>query len=174
MNTREINGSSWRIKYYFITALPLTVTTVFLPLLILPIFNFMVRHVADNGALRNVIKWSWIIFTFIANLILDVLSRTPAQSADDFVNAQTALFCIESVIAFPFAVNIYSEFSRRRKNEGGLAIIYENRWWILFWAFALGSFFTSYYAYTFVELPPYIIYFGFIWIRHRRKKSRNS
>ncbi|KAE8444065.1 hypothetical protein EG329_000933 [Mollisiaceae sp. DMI_Dod_QoI] len=70
MNTVEINGSAWKIKYYFIVAIPLAVLTVLLPLIILPTFHFLLRYLETHSVLRGIIRWTWIIVTLVLNLCL--------------------------------------------------------------------------------------------------------
>jgi hypothetical protein len=71
MNTTEINGSSWPLKYFFISAFPLVAATVFLPLIAVTVFRFVVRKIIST---KNLLKWIWIICTFILYIIADSMS----------------------------------------------------------------------------------------------------
>lgn len=70
MNASEINGSNWELWYFFAAAIPLAVITVLIPLTILPIINFFVRHYRVS---RSVWEWTCIFITFILFVTRDAL-----------------------------------------------------------------------------------------------------
>ncbi|KAJ8127862.1 hypothetical protein O1611_g5774 [Lasiodiplodia mahajangana] len=71
MNTQEINGSAWPIKYFAISAVPLTVVLVLLPLVALPLLDVLIRI---NSAVktRRWLTWFLLPTVFALNLSIDI------------------------------------------------------------------------------------------------------
>lgn len=67
MNTTEINGGTWSTKYFGIVAGPLTVIIVLLPLVALPLIDFLLRFLAQE-TLRQLIAIVLLVLSLVANL----------------------------------------------------------------------------------------------------------
>ena len=73
MNTNEINGSPLNTKYFFAAAIPLAIITVLIPLLVLPVTNYLIRGLES---FRVVLQWTTILVTFILFLAADIVYWT--------------------------------------------------------------------------------------------------
>jgi hypothetical protein len=81
MNTAQINGSSWDLKYFSIAAVPLAVATVLSPLLAVPIFNFVVGKIVLSWTL---VKWTWTWVTLTVLIVYEILVYVgPAGKTSD-------------------------------------------------------------------------------------------
>jgi hypothetical protein len=74
MNTTEINGSNWPIKYYVIASVPLTIVTLLVPLYAIQTFNFLVLRF-QTSAHRLFLKWGLISAAFTFQLLAAMCSN---------------------------------------------------------------------------------------------------
>lgn len=177
MNTSEINDSNWKLKYYFITAIPLAVLTVFIPLIILPTINFVSHHLAAHRVLRRFVHWGWILTTLVLNVYLDIAVLTRSDS--NFNLSAAIVQLILSLIVITVAGLYIVDFGIRLKNSYNSSqerrgFIRRISWWILFYVLAVVSFGISCFFRPFVGLPVYLIYFFLTWYRRRKQKSRGK
>lgn len=180
MNTREINGSAWQLKYYFITAIPLAVLTVFLPLIILPAFSFVSRHLPTRNMLSGYIHWTLVILTFVLNIYTDILYFL----SNDTLLVQSGLLIsllliiLLTMLGISYVARIHSEYNEFRRSQSGhfpwacfVLLIRKEKWGLLLVLLAVGCFIESSFKYPFVELLPYIIYFIYVWFKNRKQKK---
>jgi hypothetical protein len=177
MNAREINGSAWQLKYYFIAAIPLAVLTVLLPLIILPAFNFVSRHLTAHNVLRRFLRWSLIVTTLVLNLYLDIMGFIDDASLS-FALILSMLIMLVVFLSLGFLGGVLSRFRKlchldpeRRYAVLLLPFLWEEKWRLLLFALAVGCFVASIETYSFLELPPYLIYFFVVWYRNRKQKK---
>ena len=173
MNTSEINGSAWALKYYFIAAIPLAVFTVLLPFIILPTFNFVSRNLSTHSKLRGLLHWSWIVITLVLNLCGDIARVIDQSESLWSESVYLGLAQLECIVAMSYLVNFVMSLRKVYLSEQH-AFMWKMKWWLLFYALVCGSFLASYFTYPFLELPPYLIYPFIVWNRQRRKHSKGK
>ncbi len=155
MNTSEINNSAWRLKYYFIVAIPLAILTVIPPLIILPTFNFVSRHLIASSELRKLLHWSWIILTLALNLYLDILSCTSSTSGLAVIVLRAVVSMLVMMVAWWYFEGFRRNYMEvRRSKQERRAFVVRTKWWILLFVLAIGCFVASVYTYPFIELSP--------------------
>ena len=178
MNTSEINGSSWQLKWYFIAAIPLVLLTVLLPLVALPVFNFIRRCYAKDW-FQKFAHWSMVILILVLNLGSDI-----AAVVDNYAPGYVYFFCLLGLISITAISEGSARFLKlyRLSPEERLANLFlrflkDEKWTLLFFVFAVACFFASvlfsYFSppFSFISLPPYIIYFVAVWRRNRKQKK---
>ena len=165
MNTREINGSAWQLKHFFITAIPLAVLTILLPLIVLPTFNFIWRLLAAHSPLRS---FFLIVTTLILNMYLDIISRAIKSRSLQFAYLLISMF-VAFLSALSLGVKLIGDINPGPSQRHGL---WEEKWRLLFYLLAIACFFARSFVYPFLELPPYLVYFLIIWHRDRKQKSK--
>lgn len=173
MNTHEINGSNWKLRYYFIVAIPLAILTILVPLIILPTFNFIFHHLAAHRVLRDFMHWSWIITTFVLNLWLDISGFVSSETIAP--SSPIIMFLVLIPLVGIGACSYITLFSMRLRhlcdsNSERRAYVRRVKWWILLFIFAIASFILRLFFYSFLELPAYLIYFFVTWYEYRRQK----
>lgn len=94
MNTREINSSSWPMKYYFIAALPLAVITVIMPLYVIKVVALLTRMNLAQSKVNRVFLESIILVSFLLNLCADILSELDSGNAFILTIVLSVLFFI--------------------------------------------------------------------------------
>ena len=192
MNTKEINGSNWRLKYYPISAIPLAIVTVLLPLIILPAINFASRHLAAHKMLRNILHWSWILTTLSLALVVDIAVLIFRFEQKDFsvglhyfsFIGLWGLMGAMSLIFLVYAYNFFRGLSRCWNNKTERQAYWKaKKWWFGFWWFAaacwtanwvLGDFWVVGPTVPFLEITPYLIYFGYVWWRWRKRVAKEK
>jgi hypothetical protein len=168
MNTREINGSAWSLKFFFIAAVPFSIITIVLPIIILPIFYFFARH---WSASRTLIHLILILFFFIFNIIVDSLSWCDVEIAIPklVLSFLTWIYAFSSITQF-----CHSVISTIRGGGDFWELLVKEFWWIVFFFFALGTNLVSFLVYPFVEIPAFLIYFAYVGIRHWRRSNKEK
>ena len=114
MNTREINGSSWKTWYFFAAAIPLAVITVLFPLLAIPILNFLIKR---YESLKIVLKWTFFFVTFVLYLATDIVSWTDhGGRATDLI--RTVTFVTSSVpLILQSVITLTTDILRKRQRH---------------------------------------------------------
>jgi hypothetical protein len=167
MNTREINGTSWRLKYYFIAAIPLALATILIPLIYLSTFHFVSRHLAAHRSLRTILHWSWVLITFVIIIVTDGVMLPPVRHHGiTFVMSPSQLIML--FILTCYTCSFFKEYGRCCDNAERKELQIKRRWWITFSGFSLLCIVASFFL-PFVELLPYFVYFIYVWYRQRRK-----
>lgn len=164
MNTTEINGSSWPLKYFFISAFPLVAVTVFLPLIAMSVFRFVVRKITST---KNLLKWIWILCTFILYIIADSMSYF-SDSTSAYISG--ILYFIALITNLVVAITeAITEARLRLRRQGGLVQIYRHIrghiGWSCFWIIAAASLFIGCWVQIWVELCPYVLFFFITFFR---------
>ena len=177
MNTREINGSAWQLRYYFITAIPLAFLAVLLPLIVPAVFSFLRRHPTAHLDLQRALHWPMVITTLALNLCSDIRwfivdPTSPLSSV--ITGAKIILLCLLAR-SIDFGILARLRQLRSSNSESGpdllLPLKKEILVRILLLLFATGSFLASTLAYPFLELPTYFIYFFLVWRKSRKQKQ---
>lgn len=182
MKTVEINGSAWKLKYYFIAAVPLAVLTVILPLIILPTFHFLLRYLATHSMFRGLIHWTWIIVTLVLNLYLD-FSMATQLTYGSTITITTNVTWVTWVILTSFGgllyillyiSNLASNSRRIADSLERCANLKKGTWWMLFYCMGLILFSMILLSRHYLILPPYFIYFVIVLNRLRRQKMKRK
>ncbi|KAI1733514.1 hypothetical protein F4680DRAFT_399183 [Xylaria scruposa] len=100
MNTQEINGSAWPIRYFVISAVPLTILLIVLPLIAFPLLNLLIRF---NSSVKLSYRLQWVIWSLIVlgNLSWDIYIWT----GNDYYH--TLLFILNSCIGLGLPLVIF-------------------------------------------------------------------
>jgi hypothetical protein len=158
------------MKYYFISAAVFTVLTIALPIVYLPLYQFLVRSAKFHPDFPEWVQFTVVSGTFVLNLFNDILDYTYyIYPSIWFVMPTVVLICL------PITVGCWSIISRfwriRSDAEKRHSFIMENRSRLLFYAFALVSCCIGAFMYSFVEIPAYILYAYIICRRYWRKNK---
>ncbi|KAF1815087.1 hypothetical protein P152DRAFT_456126 [Eremomyces bilateralis CBS 781.70] len=170
MNTWEINGSSWKLKWYFITSIPLATITVFLPLVIIPVFNSIVRKMVPK---KENLKWTWIVSTI---LLLSVRDITRVTGYDDLADVLYWIIWVAIYLLVMHLLHrIYSAWQTAKNTKTSLIFMGKQKvWWFLFWLLAAGAFVAGVQFVPFVELAPFGLYFGIVYWRLRNRRFEHA
>lgn len=175
MNTTEINGSAWSIRYYVAASVPLTMSTLLLPLFALQTFNYLVLTYQTSVPFRRAIKWGWISVAFILELLSQVLPIIDAASyvlrlvSFIIVGIAALIFQIRFAIAHKFQLK-HSIALRSNLHNGGITpkelrrtLCSNYRLWSLFFGVTLmlQSFISNFpeSGFRYVALAPFILCF---------------
>jgi hypothetical protein len=175
MNTTEINGSAWSIRYYVIVSVPLILVTLLVPLVSLQMFNSLVLSFQTSPPFRRAIKWGWISAAFIFELLSVVLPVTNTAS----LVAGPVSSSIVSFAAFTYTIKNSIAFKNMTQNKGlphegfRRAPISNHQLWFLFCfvtlALQLAKIHDRGSGFRYVPLAPFIIYFCIVGYRLSRK-----
>lgn len=177
MNTREINGSAWPIKYYVIAAVPLTMLTLLVPLFALRAFNFLVRFFQTNALFRGVIKWALLSSAFMVKVVADALNYLPSSnlpikpSAAPLTIVYIFLLAVFAAPALLYLHHLLPQGKNPLRKEWWRTLYSEHQLWPLFFVVAfmmviLGMF------HPIIGFVPYILYV-FICIRRYMSRRKN-
>ena len=179
MNTREINGSNWNIRYFFATAIPLAVITVLIPLLAIPTINFLIKR---YESFRSVLQWFLFWVSFMLFVAADIRSwaigwiKRPDGDSPIYITVFSVSFA-------PFLLQ-FVNIARLMRRRRGLILdddklpgnrVFEMSQIILqleIWLLVIACIYIGLYLLIGIELLPYLAYFVFkIW-RWRQTKTR--
>jgi hypothetical protein len=170
MNAREINSSSWPLRYYFMVALPLAVVTVAVPLYFIKVTAFLARKMQESSNTIRFLGQLLLGLSFGVSIASDVMTATGKAN-----EAMDAMLRICFTLFFSFFC---------RPDNGGSSLVLQEKpnittclrhlWkrrsaMIIF--FLTISFYMSYFFQAFIEIPFYLIYFLHLYLAGRKGKE---
>ena len=112
------------------------------------------------------------------NLYLDIMSFIDGTSLSCIL-IEGVLIVLVTFLSLAFLSGVISRFHKLYRSDPErrsvllllLPFLKEERWRLLFFVLAIGSFAASVETYSFLELPPYFIYFFIVWYRNQKQKK---
>lgn len=169
MNTTEINSSAWPLKYYFITAFPLAVLTVAVPLYFIKVIAFLARTMNKRNKLALCLAHFLFGVSFVVSIISDILA---------YIGKGGSLFICPVILYFLMLMlvvaEILGEISWYRRKRPNIATIRGRLWKqrsLAIRILLIISIYISFYFQAFVEIPFYVLYYINMfcgWIKRKR------
>ncbi|KAF2228470.1 hypothetical protein EV356DRAFT_542534 [Viridothelium virens] len=169
MNAREMNGSPWRTRYFFVVALPLACITILIPLLAIPAISYLIR---GFESFNTVIEWTLVSITFILFLAADIQSWTANLYSDTASTIWAVTFWIASISLLILGSILLAQLgSQAGVEHSGPLMLYSmvklarrQMFHIVLWSLILACIMIGNLYKHAVELLPYLVFFnGKLW-----------
>jgi hypothetical protein len=170
MNAVEINGGLWPLESYFITATVFTVLSILLPIVYLPLYQFLLRSAKFHPDFPEWVQLTVVGLTFVLNICRDILHfTTNFNSFAAWLNlALSIIICCPTGF---MTGSIIRQFWRLRSDtEKRHSFIKENSSRLLFHSFTFVTWWIGAYVQPSLELSAYLLY-AFIMFRRRWRKN---
>ncbi|KAH8674190.1 cora-like Mg2+ transporter protein-domain-containing protein [Xylariales sp. PMI_506] len=176
MNTMEINGSNWPIKYFIVSAVPLTVVAVLLPLTALWILEIIVK-ISNYNTLISIIVNGLLLCSLITTLAVDIAKSTNIPDLGPKISDFQYSLAFLSGLPLYFYVlfhtlDAYRHIFQRRVQPITMWGAMRRKGWRFFGS---AVFVTVYYVGVFIEswlcvgaIVSYFMVLGFHWYLKKR------
>lgn len=131
--TMPVSGPTLRL--FFVTAVPLAIATVLLPLFILPVFTYFAKK-ASFPNVRNSVLWGWICITFIMNLasVIGRIRHADVMMPISLSMLVFAVFCLMSAsFGIQFIGAIWWLCKISSSNSNFRRSLWRQKWLVVFW-----------------------------------------
>jgi hypothetical protein len=167
MNTREINSSAWPLRHYFITALPLAVLTVIVPLYFTKAVAFLARKMQGRTIITQFLAECLLGISFVLNIVTDGLwaVRNEVWGINMFLFMYFFFFSLSLMVRAAFwsykarpnlATILYHLLKQRLETIKFFLVLF-------FWV--------AFYTQPFVEILLYVIYYLNAYITWSKRKD---